>query len=144
MSSDLHTTIADRLLGGGQRYTGGRRALVEALLAAGRPLTIAELLTDGDQQSQSSLYRNLTVLESCGAVLRLPSVDGVARFEVSEELTRHHHHLVCSGCGRLDDVTLPERVETTLHAVTAEAGLELGYQVDEHRLELIGRCSDCR
>jgi len=84
------------------------------------------------------------VLETCGVVTRLPSTDGVARFEVAEELSHHHHHLVCSRCGRLDDVELPARVEATLHAVTAEAGESLGYEVDEHRLELIGRCPDCR
>jgi Fe2+ or Zn2+ uptake regulation protein len=144
MIPDPHTVVADRLHRGRQRYTGGRRALVSALLGAGRPLSIAELLRRDADWSQSSLYRNLAVLESCGVVIRLPSTDGVARFEVAEELSRHHHHLVCSSCGRLDDVDLPARVEATLHAVTAEAGKMLGYEVDEHRLELIGRCSECR
>jgi Fur family ferric uptake transcriptional regulator len=144
MAQDPHTLVADRLHRGRQRYTGGRRALVTALLGAGRPLTIAELLRTEEGWSQSSLYRNLGVLESCGVVIRLPSNDGVARFEVTEELSRHHHHLVCTGCGRLDDVDLPAAVEATLHAVTVEAGGSLGYEVDEHRLELIGRCSDCR
>jgi Fur family transcriptional regulator, ferric uptake regulator len=144
MTEDPHTVVADRLHRGRQRYTGGRRALVTALLGAGRPLTIAELLRADADWSQSSLYRNLTVLEACGIVRRLPSTDGVARFEMAEELSRHHHHLVCSRCGRLDDVDLPPRVEATLHAVTAEAGEQLGYEVDEHRLELIGRCAECR
>ena len=144
MAEDPHTLVADRLHRGRQRYTGGRRALVTRLLGAGRPLTIAELLRTDESWSQSSLYRNLGVLESCGIVTRLPSTDGVARFEVAEELSHHHHHLVCSSCGRLDDVELPEALEATLHAVTAEAGESLGYEVDEHRLELIGRCGSCR
>ena len=144
MTSEPHAVVADRLHRVRQRYTGGRRALVTTLLGAGRPLTTAELLGTDDGWSQSSLYRNLGVLESCGVVRRLPSTDGVARFEVTEELSRHHHHLVCSACGRIDDVDLPAPVEATLHRVTAEAGDELGYAVDEHRLELIGRCADCR
>lgn len=144
MADDPHTLVADRLRRGRQRYTGGRRALVSTLLGAGRPLSIAELLLEDESWSQSSLYRNLGVLEGCGIVTRLPSTDGLARFEVAEELSRHHHHLVCSSCGRLDDVDLPPRVEATLHAVTEEAGRALGYAVDEHRLELIGRCSSCR
>jgi Fur family transcriptional regulator, ferric uptake regulator len=144
MDEDPHTIVADRLHRGRQRYTAGRRALVNVLLGAGRPLTIAELLRDGDGWSQSSIYRNLGILETCGIVVRLSSTDGLARFEVTEELSHHHHHLVCSSCGRLDDVELPDRVEATLHAVTAQAGKALGYEVDEHRLELIGRCSDCR
>ena len=144
MTPDPHAVVADRLHRARQRYTGGRRALVTTLLGTDRPLTIAELLGTDGSWSQSSLYRNLGVLESCGIVSRLPSTDGVARFEVAEELSRHHHHLVCSACGRLDDVDLPARVEATLHRVTAEAGEALGYEVEEHRLELIGRCADCR
>jgi Fur family transcriptional regulator, ferric uptake regulator len=144
MAEDPHTLVADRLHRGRQRYTSGRRSLVTRLLGAGRPLTIAELLRTDESWSQSSLYRNLGVLESCGVVTRLPSTDGVARFEVAEELSHHHHHLVCTRCGRLDDVELPPRVEASLHAVTTELGETLGYEVDEHRLELIGRCSDCR
>ena len=144
MTPDPHAVVADRLHRARQRYTGGRRALVTTLLGTDRPLTIAELLGTDGSWSQSSLYRNLGVLESCGIVSRLPSTDGVARFEVAEELSRHHHHLVCSTCGRLDDVDLPSRVEATLHRVTAEAGEALGYEVEEHRLELIGRCADCR
>jgi Fe2+ or Zn2+ uptake regulation protein len=144
MAPDVHDTITQRLHRTRQRYTSGRRELIDSLLGAGRPLTIAELLREGTEQSQSSTYRNLTVLEACGVVQRLPSVDGLGRFELSEELTRHHHHLLCTDCGRLDDVDLPEAVEATLHRVTTEAGHGLGYEVDEHRLELRGRCADCR
>jgi Fe2+ or Zn2+ uptake regulation protein len=144
MATDPHETIAERLHRSRQRYTLGRRELVDTLLGSGRPVTIAELMRGGAEQSQSSTYRNLAVLEACGVVLRLPSVDGLARFELSEELTRHHHHLVCTDCGRLDDVDLPEKLEATLHRTTMEAGKSLGYEVDEHRLELRGRCADCR
>ncbi len=28
------------------------------------------------------------------------------RYELTEELTGHHHHLFCSSCGRTSDVTL--------------------------------------
>jgi Fe2+ or Zn2+ uptake regulation protein len=144
MATDPHETVAQRLHRTRQRYTEGRRELVDRLLGAGRPVTIAELMQGGAEQSQSSTYRNLAVLEACGVVLRLPSVDGLGRFELSEDLTHHHHHLVCVDCGRLDDVELSDAVEATLHRVTTEAGRSLGYEVAEHRLELLGRCGDCR
>ena len=144
MASDPHETVADLLHRDGQRYTRARRGLVRMLLGLTRPATIAELGTIDPGQSQSSLYRNLAVLERCGAVHRLSSVDGVARFELSEDLSHHHHHLACEGCGRMEDVVLPDGLESTLHRITADLGDEHGYEVRRHVLELVGRCADCR
>ena len=144
MVVSAHETVGDLLRRDGQRYTPARRGLVGMLLGLTRPATIAELAALDPGQSQSSLYRNLTVLERCGAVHRLSSVDGVARFELSEDLSHHHHHLVCERCGRLEDVTLPQPVEATLHRVTAELGDAHAYTVHRHALELVGVCAPCR
>jgi Fur family transcriptional regulator, ferric uptake regulator len=144
MSVDPHELVLEHLRRARQRYTPGRRDLVQCLLEVGRPVSIAELMELDTDQSQSSLYRNLTVLEACGVVLRLPSVDNVTRFELSEQLTHHHHHLLCSDCGRLDDVTLPADLEASILRSTARLGGDLGYEVHGHRLELVGLCRSCR
>lgn len=144
MRGDIHATVRDQLRANRQRYTRGRQQLVELLLDLGRPVTIPDLLEAGARQSQSSLYRNLAVLEQCGTVRRITSVDDVARYELDEHLTEHHHHFVCTNCGRIDDVTLPDDVESSLHGVADRASHEHGYEVDTHRLELVGTCPDCR
>lgn len=141
--SDLHGTIRDQLRRTRQRYTHGRRALVDLLVEIGRPMTIPELIDEGARQSQSSLYRNLAVLEQCGVVRRLASVDDVARYELDEEFSEHHHHLLCSVCGRIDDVTLPEEIEVSLREATAHVSGDRGYALSTHRLELVGTCPDC-
>src|SRR5690625_3887435 len=109
-AEELHAIVDEQLRRTRQRYTRGRRELVELLDGAGRPVTIPELLELGSSQSQSSLYRNLAILEQCGAVHRIVTSDDVARYELAEELSGHHHHLVCSQCGRLEDVVLPARI----------------------------------
>lgn len=144
MEPDVHATIDEELRRTRQRYTAGRRELVSLLLAAGRPLTIAELLADEAPQSQSSLYRNLAVLERCGVIRRLTAPDDVARFELAEDLSHHHHHLACASCGRLDDVVLPPELERSLAAVAERAGRANGFTVSAHRVELVGTCADCR
>ncbi|TVP67942.1 MAG: transcriptional repressor [Nitriliruptor sp.] len=143
MAPDVHDIVDEQLRRTRQRYTRGRRQLVELLAETGRPVTIAELLELGASQSQSSLYRNLAILEQCGAVERLTSTDDVARYELTEELSEHHHHVVCSVCGRIDDVVLPPAIERALGAAAAEAHAQRGYMIDSHRLELVGSCGSC-
>jgi Fur family transcriptional regulator, ferric uptake regulator len=143
MSEDIHTIVDEQLRRTRQRYTRGRRQLVELLLGAERPVTIPELLELGAAQSQSSLYRNLAILEQCGAVHRLVSTDDVSRYELAEELSEHHHHLVCSICGRLEDVILPPAIEHALSRAADEARAQRAFEVDSHRLELVGTCPAC-
>ena len=143
MATEVHDIVDEQLRRSRQRYTRGRRQLVELLLDTGRPVTIPELMELGAAQSQSSLYRNLAILEQCGAVDRLASADDVARYELTEELSEHHHHVVCSLCGRIDDVVLPPAIERALAAAAAEAHEQRGYRIDSHRLELVGTCERC-
>ena len=144
MADDVHGTVSQQLRRARQRYTSGRRQLVELLLRIDRPVTIPELVDEGAAQSQSSLYRNLAILEQCGAVRRLASVGDNARYELDEELTEHHHHVVCSNCGRIADLTLPAEIERALHEAATAALEQHGFLVDSHRFELLGTCSDCR
>jgi Fur family ferric uptake transcriptional regulator len=51
---------------------------------------------------------------------------------------RHHHHLVCRGCGRTVEIDGPA-VERWADTVAAEHGFT---QV-EHTLEVFGVCSAC-
>jgi Fur family transcriptional regulator, ferric uptake regulator len=143
MTTDLHATVDEQLRRTRQRYTLGRRQLVELLARSERPVTIPELLTLGARQSQSSLYRNLAILEQCGAVHRLTSTDDVARYELAEELSEHHHHVVCSVCGHIEDVTLTPEVERDLARAAEQASAATGYVIDSHRFELVGTCGGC-
>ena len=67
----LHREAALRLSAADQRYTSCRRALVEAMAAASRPLTIAEILTAANSVTISSAYRNLAILCEAEVARRL-------------------------------------------------------------------------
>lgn len=139
----LHDTVARRLQAVKQRYTRNRQALVEVLEGAGQPLSIPEVLAAQPEVPQSSAYRNLAVLEQAGVVHRIASVGDFGRYELAEDLTEHHHHLICSGCGNVEDFTAPANVERTLHQVVGEVTREVGFRAESHRLDLIGRCKAC-
>jgi Fur family transcriptional regulator, ferric uptake regulator len=133
-----------RLQADGQRLTSGRRLVLEVLAAAERPVTIPEILELQPGLAQSSVYRNLAVLEQVGLVSKISMGDEHAHYELGEDLTQHHHHhLVCVGCGKVRDVTLPERTEQALDRALTEAATAEGFELQRHRLDLVGRCAEC-
>ncbi len=140
----LHDKIGLRLAGLDQRYTSLRRALVETLATAGRPLTIPEILAAAPQLPQSTTYRNLTALIEAGVVQRVSGTGDHSRFELAEELSGHHHHLVCANCAKVEDIQPSPRLERALGESVRAAAEAQGYQVSEHRLDLLGLCPDCR
>jgi Fe2+ or Zn2+ uptake regulation protein len=140
----LHDAVDLRLAGSDQRYTASRRALIDALSKAGRPLTIPEILDRSPDLPQSSAYRNMTALIEAGVVRRVAGTDDHGRFELAEELSSHHHHLVCSNCGRVEDVHPSPRLERALADAARGVAGEQGYAVTDHRLDLVGLCPDCR
>ncbi|HYT26042.1 MAG TPA: transcriptional repressor [Actinomycetota bacterium] len=138
-----HAEVSERLSRAQQRYTAGRRALVELLHGAGRPVGIAEILETPSRLPQSSIYRNLVVLEQVGAVTRYPGAGGSAHYELSEELVGHHDHLVCTTCGRMEDYDVPPEIEGDLLATMDAIAASKGFRATGHRLELRGRCASC-
>ncbi|MGI9032796.1 MAG: Fur family transcriptional regulator [Acidimicrobiales bacterium] len=141
----IHEQAALRLASADQRYTAGRRALVEVLGGTARPLTTPEILSRAaGGVPQSSAYRNLTVLVEAGVVRRLAGADDVGRFELSEELTGdHHHHVVCADCGTVVDVTTSTMLERALSEAGRVVASQTGFTVTDHRIDLVGRCPDC-
>ncbi|MEX1217719.1 MAG: Fur family transcriptional regulator [Acidimicrobiales bacterium] len=140
---DVHDTADERLRRDGQRYTANRRALIDALSAADRPVTVVELIDVTPGMAQSSAYRNLSVLEDAGVVLRLVTADDTARYELAEDLTGHHHHLICERCGSVTDIDVPIELEDGVMAFSALVALSHGFQIEHHRLDLIGICPTC-
>lgn len=141
--TDVLDTASTRLRDVGQRLTPSRRALVEALVDAPGPLTIPAIRDRRPELAQSSAYRNLVVLEEAGIVHRVIGTDEFARWELAEDLSGHHHHLVCARCGRVDDVPAAAGLERSLAAAAAEITRTTGFVTQHHRIDLVGLCRDC-
>ena len=139
----LHDTAARRLRDRGRRYTAQRRRLVDILARAGSPLSIPEIMRGRRGLAQSSVYRNLGGLEHAGVVRRVVTEEDHGRYELTEDLTGHHHHLVCSNCGRMEDVDLPPDFESAVDRTLDRLARRAGFASVSHRLDLIGRCRDC-
>ena len=142
---ELHAAIAKILGEHNLRYTASRRAVVEALRTADRPVTLPEILAGDDGLAQSSAYRNLAELIDAGVVRRIITSDEYSHFELAEHLTgEHHHHLICTSCGAVEDVTVPPELEELIERASLAVADDLKWAVEHHRLDLVGRCATCR
>jgi Fe2+ or Zn2+ uptake regulation protein len=123
------------------RTTEPRRAV--ARLVADEPghFSAADLVAAARSQrlgiGRATIFRTLDVLAELGLVERIDLPSGEHAYVACEP--RHHHHVVCSGCGRTDDID-----DAGLRSVVRDVARRTGYEIDDHRLELFGRCPSCR
>jgi Fe2+ or Zn2+ uptake regulation protein len=143
IDNSLHELVEVRLRRVDLRYTSGRRAIVELLASAGHPVSISNIATELPDVPRSSAYRHLVDLQSAGVVRRLAAEDEFARFELAEDLTEHHHHMLCTTCGRVIDVTPTPAFERTVAKMVKELATQHGFRPTAHALDVVGHCATC-
>ncbi|MCU1676579.1 MAG: catR [Frankiales bacterium] len=86
--------------------------------------------------SLATVYNTLGELVAMGEVLEVRAARGAVRYDPN--IHTAHHHLVCTGCGKLLDVTPSGVDKVELH------GLEThGFVIDDVDVTFRGRCPDC-
>ncbi|HOU40035.1 MAG TPA: Fur family transcriptional regulator [Promineifilum sp.] len=144
MSAEHATALAQALQARGYRLTPARRAILDALAAAGDHPTADELaaavVRAAPGVGRMTVYRTLDLLSELGLLRPVYQGTGAARGARHYVLLLdgHHHHLVCSCCRRViefDDCALGELAETVAR--------RYGFVVEGHLLEFYGRCAEC-
>jgi Fur family ferric uptake transcriptional regulator len=134
------TPIVTALDRAGYRSTAPRRALAALIADQDGPFTAAGLVAAARAGrggvGRATVFRTLEVLVELGAVERLDLPSGEHAYVGCEPA--HHHHVVCSRCGRASEVD-----DAGLRPLLREVARQTGYRVDEHRLELFGSCPAC-
>ena len=139
------TAARTRLESRQARFTRARQLVIETLNRSPGPQSAADLAAAiGAAIPLSSLYRTLSFLEESEIVERFPDQAGVARYELAEWLTGHHHHMTCIECGSTSDVAVPGDLEATVAGIISEVGRRFEFDVTGHRLDLQGVCNQCR
>ena len=122
----------------GHRRTEPRRAIVRAILRHDGPFT-AESLADGLRTSgvgRATVFRTIDVLADLGMLHRLHT-GACHGYTVCPR--GHHHHLTCSTCGKVQSVA-GCGLDEQLNRLAQRAG----FAIEDHHLELTGRCSGCQ
>lgn len=139
-----------KIKGYGYRMTLGREAILEVLSQADEHLSAEDIYMRVHKIypniGLTSIYRTLDILDSIGLVNKFDFGHGRARYELAESSSgkRHHHHLVCTGCGRIIDYTDFIDEEFALLKKTEE-GLSRKYHfaITNHLIQFYGLCQDC-
>lgn len=84
----------------------------------------------------ATVYRALGDLADAGLIDALPHGRGETHYRLCGE--GHHHHLVCSRCHRVVEVT-----NCDLQGWLDRVASETGFTVTEHTLEITGLCASC-
>src|SRR6266850_764815 len=132
---------ADRLSAAGERVTRQRLLIANALAAAGRRLTAEQLYRSLRRQQpgigRATVFRTLETLVDAGVARRL-ELDGHVYAYVAC-LPEHHHHLACTRCGRVEEID-----EAYVRPIVERLARDMGFQIDDARLDFYGRCATCR
>lgn len=117
----------------GLSHTRARRALHDCLRMA--PATTGQMVVSLEGNiHKSSVYRNLTALQSAGVIQR--RTDGY--WHLTDYLAQHYHICVCRICG-LQVRFWNEKIELALDAYSGPGQ----FVVEDHALELRGLCTQC-
>jgi Fur family transcriptional regulator, stress-responsive regulator len=124
----------------GRKVTAQRqcifRALQDDVTHPSADVVYARVRGEMETISLKTVYQTLNELASLGEVDALDLGTGTTRFDPNVETA--HHHLVCSGCGKVRD----------LHAdfsyLTVPSGADAGFEVGAAEVVFRGTCSDCR
>ncbi|GAA3603840.1 transcriptional repressor [Kineosporia mesophila] len=125
----------------GLRATPQRRSVLRAVSELGHatPEDVCDFVeTDsGDTVNLSTVYRSLELMEKIGVVSHTHLTHGSPTYQVASHV--NHLHLVCRGCGRIDEADL-DLARPLADAVRAAHGFE----TDLAHLSLHGTCAQCR
>ena len=94
----------------------------------------------------STIYRTLGLLARAGFLNKMDIGDGKSRYEFeSGEKDKHHHHLICTSCGKIIDYSdyLDEEMDL-VRKTEKNLAKKYNFIVKDHNIDFYGLCKDCR
>lgn len=134
------TSTAERLRDAGERVTRQRLLVADALGSITRQVTAQELYEVLRRREprigRATVFRTLESLVAAGAARRLERDGHVYGYVACGP--EHHHHLACELCGRVEEID-----EGYIAPVAARLSADMGFEIDDARLDFYGRCARC-
>ena len=122
------------------KVTTARMAVIEFLESLTSPADVSSILKylkdKNFSTDQATVYRILDLFYKKGIIQRIELGEGKYRYEKSN---KHHHHLICSNCGKIEDIE-----GDFVSDIESQIRKKSGFLVKSHALEFFGICSNCQ
>ena len=123
------------------KLTPQRRIVIQAISSTREHLTPAAIYEKVHQNNPNiglvTIYRTLEILTKLKLICELRSGNSCRSYTISAP--GHHHHLICSRCGKVVDFP-----SCALEKVQRSLSKQTGFKIDGHLLEFIGLCQACQ
>jgi len=133
--------IAGLLREQGHKLTPQRHIVLKVMASSHDHLTpeliYEKSLLEDRSIGRVTVYRTLDLLSKLNLVCKVHSENGCHSYMMRRP-TEHHHHLICSGCGKVVDFT-----NCSLADVEKKLSQETGFDIKDHLLEFRGLCRAC-
>ena len=133
--------IKRKLRGSGRKATPQRLSILQAIdgmQSCFTPRQLHECLQkEHPEIGLVTVYRTLKLLADSGLVCRMGRRGNAQSYAARPR--EHHHHLVCTGCDRVVDIS-----GCAVGELEKELERRTGFAINDHYLEFTGLCSDCR
>ena len=125
----------------GYKLTPQRRAVIGSIASSPDHLTPAAIYEKVHQERSdiglATIYRTLEILAKLGLICELHAGGSCRSYTIGAP--EHHHHLICSNCGEVVDFSGYD-----LSPLERRLSRETGFEIEDHLLEFIGRCQNCK
>jgi Fe2+ or Zn2+ uptake regulation protein len=133
--------IAGMLRQQGYRLTPQRHAVLKTIAGSHDHVTPAEIYARVRQENPTiglaTVYRVIKLLTELKLICRVSLGVDSQRYLMRRPM-EHHHHLICSQCGRTVDFT-----SCDLSQMEQQLSKDTGFDIEGYLLEVYGRCHDC-
>lgn len=130
------------LISTGYRITPVRGLILETFRENLTPIAASDLIEVFKdlkfKVNKTTIYRELDFLIEKGILKEIEFGEGKKRYEI--ETGRHHHHIICIKCKKIEDVDL----EVDLEGEEKKIEKDKKFKIKNHSLEFFGYCKNCQ
>jgi len=89
------------------RVTKSRLRVINAITINGSAFTIDELNSQLKDVGRATVFRTAKMLLASNIICRVKAIGGQVSYKLNDNWSRHHHHLICADCDRVQDFDSP-------------------------------------